>query len=142
DTLGGRPGQPSVYDDNGRVNYERVRKTANFKKGLDRLIAELENFAIAILCSEEDPLDCHRGLMITPALLERGVSPAHIRKDGSLESTPEMETRLLTETKVGVGVFDGLFAGEISPQERQEFLAQAYRHMAQRKAFRLRPDEE
>jgi hypothetical protein len=30
-----------------------------------------------MLCAEEDPLDCHRGLMIAPALAERGVPVVH-----------------------------------------------------------------
>src|SRR5208283_1460394 len=69
DSLGGRPGQPSLYDAEGRVDYRRVRKTQAFEEGLDRLCQELERSATAMLCSEEDPLHCHRGLMIAPAML-------------------------------------------------------------------------
>jgi hypothetical protein len=91
-----------------------------------------------MLCAEEDPLDCHRGLMITPALLECGISPIHLRGDGSAETTETMEERLLAATGVGAGILDGLFAVCVTAEERRDLLAEAYRSMAQRKAFRLK----
>jgi uncharacterized protein (DUF488 family) len=140
DDLGGRPRPRDLYDAEGRVDYEKVRTTAAFRRGLARLLEGLEWFTVAMLCSEADPLDCHRGLMITPALLERGVSPIHLRRDGSQETTAEMEERLLALTGVGKGVLDGLFAAAVTPEERRQFLAEAYRAHARRKAFRQRPD--
>jgi uncharacterized protein (DUF488 family) len=135
--LGGRPRQLQLYGSEGRVDYERVRATAAFKEGLDFLCQALDQYTVAMLCSEEDPLDCHRGLMIAPALIEQGVKPAHLRGDGSIESTAEFEERLLRETGVGAGVVDGLFAAIISDDERGELLAAAYRFQARRRAFRL-----
>jgi uncharacterized protein (DUF488 family) len=139
DLLGGRPAQADLYDDEGRVDYERVRATEFFRRGLDRLVQETEQFTVTMLCAEEDPLDCHRGLMIAPALMERGLAPRHLRRDGRIETTPEMEQRLLAVTGVGAGILDGLFAASVSAEERQEMLAEAYRLQARRKAFRFRP---
>jgi hypothetical protein len=136
--LGGRPAQLQLYDSEGRVNYERVRATTAFQEGLEHLCEALEQFTVAILCSEEDPLDCHRGLMIAPALVERGIRPTHLRGDGSIESMAEFEERLLRETGAGAGILDGLFARVVSSAERAELLALAYRIQARRKAFRLR----
>lgn len=140
DLLGGRPQRPSLYDPDGRVNYERVRQTADFREGLDRLASALDWYTPALLCAEEDPLDCHRGLMITPALVERGLAPVHLRGDGSVETTAAMEQRLLAETGVGAGVLDGLFAAAVPDEERRRLLAEAYRLRARRKAFRWRPE--
>jgi uncharacterized protein (DUF488 family) len=140
DLLGGRPAQPSLYDEDGRVNYERVRRTREFQRGLEQLTHSQDGDTIAFLCSEEDPLDCHRGLMIAPALCERGFAPHHLRKDGSLETNEEMESRLLRETGVGVGLLDGLFALTLTEEDRRSLLAEAYRRMAQRKAYRWQED--
>ena len=142
--LGGRPGQPSLYDDDGRVNYERVRQTEAFQFGLDYLIRTVREWkhTIAILCSEEDPLQCHRGLMIAPALCERGFSPQHLRRDGSLETNEQMERRLLRETGIGAGLIDGLFAATLTVEDRRMLLAEAYRCQARRKAYQLLPDSE
>ncbi|HEV3204140.1 MAG TPA: DUF488 domain-containing protein [Gemmataceae bacterium] len=140
DFLGGRPQQPSLYDVDGRVDYERVRKMPFFEQGLERLIKGQDQYRIALVCAEEDPLHCHRGLMIAPALVERGLAPVHLRGDGSMETTEDLEKRLFAETKVGAGILDGLFASTISPEDRKRLLADAYRDMARRKGFRRRPD--
>jgi uncharacterized protein (DUF488 family) len=130
DTLGGRPQRPSLYDADGRVNYERVRATDSFKRGLEQLASAQEDYRVAMLCAEEDPLDCHRGLMITPALVQVGIYPLHLRGNGTSETTAEMEDRLLDLTQLG-----GLFA--LTDEERQQSLAEAYRAWARKKAFRL-----
>jgi uncharacterized protein (DUF488 family) len=139
--LGGRPDDPDVYDAEGRVDYELVRKTNVFQQGLKELLAARGKKTV-LFCAEEDPLDCHRGLMIAPALLEIGEATCHLRGDGSQETMDEMEKRLLGETRVGEGFLDGLFAAVISPEERKELLAKAYRLQARRKAFRKRGDQE
>jgi hypothetical protein len=136
--LGGRPADADVYDDEGRVNYEKVRRTFYFHEGLDRLRTGMERDTIALFCAEEDPLECHRGLMIAPALVETGVLPVHLRGNGARETTADLEERLLLETRVGSGFLDGLFAEIITQDERRELLAKAYRLQAHRKAFRLK----
>jgi uncharacterized protein (DUF488 family) len=127
--LGGRPTAADLYHpEEGWADYERVRATALFQDGVLRVLRGLERYRVALLCGEEDPLDCHRGLMITPALKELGQAPVHIRKGGRLETTSEMEARLQEETGLG-----GLFA---------EGLADAYRLMNRKKAYRLGRDDE
>jgi uncharacterized protein (DUF488 family) len=121
--LGGRPASADLYEPEGWADYERIRATDLFREGLERVIHGLDRFTMALLCGEEDPLDCHRGLMIAPALKERGFPPLHIRKGGRIETTGQFEQRLQDETGLG-----GLFA---------ESLADAYRVMNRRKAFRL-----
>ena len=94
------PASPALYDADGRADYEKIRATPAFERGVERLLLGAEQYRVAMLCGEDDPLDCHRGLMITPALVDLGVSPCHLRKDGSQETTPAMELRLLKETKL------------------------------------------
>jgi uncharacterized protein (DUF488 family) len=121
--LGGRPQSPELYHQEGWADYERMRQTPAFRVGLERVVCGLEGYSIALMCGEEDPMDCHRALMIAPALKEIGLPPRHIRKDGRLETTAWFEQRLLEEAGVG-----SLFA---------ECLADAYRLMNRKKAFRL-----
>jgi hypothetical protein len=138
--LGGRPQSAGLYDAEGRADYERIRKTISFQQGLERLRLGLEEHTIALLCSEADPLDCHRGLMIAPALAEQGICAGHIHPDGRIESTAELEERLLAEAGQR-DMVEGLFAAQWSEEERQRTLADAYRWMAKRKAFRLPPGQ-
>jgi uncharacterized protein (DUF488 family) len=139
--LGGRPRQPSLYDPEGRVDYERVRAKAGFRRGIAELCRAAVFHTVALLCAEEDPLDCHRGLMIAPALADCGRAPAHLRADGRVESMAEVEDRLLAATGVGAGIVDGLFAALLPTVERREFLVEAYRIQARAKAYRLKDED-
>jgi uncharacterized protein (DUF488 family) len=47
--------------------------------GLERLLAGAAKYRVAMMCSEEDPAKCHRGLAITPALEAGGVAVVHVR---------------------------------------------------------------
>jgi uncharacterized protein (DUF488 family) len=140
DQLGGRPEDAEVYDEAGRVDYEKVQRTPTFREGLERLLALLVGDRVAMLCAEEDPLDCHRGLLIAPALAAAGVGVAHLRGDGSVESARDFEQRLLEATGLELGPTE-LF-GEPTGEEYAEFLARAYREQGRRRAFRLRPEQE
>ena len=137
DLLGGRPHERDLYDAAGCADYERVRTMAYFRRGLERLMRGMERHVVAMMCCEDDPLDCHRGLMITPAVKEEGLSPLHLRKDGSVETTEAMERRLLRETGLAAQVENPLFGPLLTDDDRREVLAEAYRLMGRRKGFRL-----
>ena len=139
--LGGRPRDPAVYDAEGRVDYWRVRRTSYFHAGLDQLLIEGERQTVAMMCAEEDPLDCHRALMVCAELVERGIRPRHLLGAGWIDSTEELEDRLLEITGIGSGIVGGLFAAEITPADRADMLAEAYQSQARRKAFRLPPGQ-
>jgi hypothetical protein len=78
------------------------------------------------MCSERDPLDCHRCLLVGRALAQRGVRVNHILDDGNFLSHSEVEDALLR--LAGRDTAD-LFA---PPSER---LAAAYRARARKVAF-------
>lgn len=121
--LGGRPSDPALYHADGWADYERVRETEAFRQGIERVLRGLEHYTVALMCGEEDPLDCHRGLMITPALKFIGLPPRHIRRAG-VETTGEFERRV--QDAAGVGALFGM--------------DEAYRLMNAKKAFRLEGD--
>jgi uncharacterized protein (DUF488 family) len=95
--LGARTSDPSCYED-GRVRYDRLARTEQFLAGIDRLLHGSEVETVAILCTEKDPLDCHRTLLVARALVERGLVVNHILADGVLESYEESMLRLLDKT--------------------------------------------
>jgi len=85
DELGGRPAQDEFYDTDGRVLYGRVASSPRFLRAIGRLEQGMERYRVALLCSEEDPLVCHRHLLIGRVLTERGNTVCHIRGDGSIQ---------------------------------------------------------
>ena len=132
EALGGRPSDPRAYHADGVVNYEERRKAADFRAGIDRAIALSRASNIVLMCAEEDPLQCHRFLMICPALLDRGITPLHIRRGAELESQRDAEDRLLKLHDLAA--FD---SGSLFLFERDEALKDALRRQAREFAFRV-----
>jgi len=122
--LGGRPNDPELFRD-GRADYERMAARPSFAHGLMLLLSHAPS-RTAMLCSERDPLDCHRCLLVGRALWQRSVPVAHILVSGETLSQQRIEQRLLDELDAGE---PDLFAS------REERLAAAYRLRASKVAF-------
>lgn len=93
--LGGRPTDRLCYDANGRVLYNRIADTDPFDDGIRRIIRGADERRLALMCTEKEPLECHRTLLIARTLTERGVAVAHILADGSLENHDTTMDRLM-----------------------------------------------
>jgi len=135
EALGGRPSDRRVYRSDGRVDYELRRKAEDFRVGIERILEVSRTQKTVVMCAEEDPLQCHRFLMICPALLERGVEPLHIRRAGVLETQREAEDRLLSQHDCSAFTSDALFSSE-----RDSVLQDALRRQAEEFAFRGSPE--
>ena len=134
--LGGRPEDPKAYRPDGVVDYRERRKSFGFQAGIERVLSELKHQDLALLCAEEDPLECHRFLMVCPELVTCAVQPQHIRKGGRLERQSEAEDRLLAAHHFGDVASDSLFAASA---DRAAALEEAYIAQAERCAFRADP---
>jgi uncharacterized protein (DUF488 family) len=97
--LGARSEDRSVYV-NGQAKYELIARTELFKSGIDRVAEGAEKHRIALMCAEKEPLDCHRTILVSRRLSERGLNIAHILSDGSIESHEHALERLIS--KLGV----------------------------------------
>jgi uncharacterized protein (DUF488 family) len=86
--LGGRPQGGCIPD------YELMGASPLFAEG----IAQVEQIAprtrLALMCSEHEPLTCHRCLLVGRRLVERGVTVAHILRGGTIERNEDTEDRL------------------------------------------------
>ncbi|WP_458087108.1 DUF488 domain-containing protein [Streptomyces malaysiensis] len=111
--LGARTKDSTCYVD-GRVQYGRLAQTCEFLHGIERLEKGVKVERIAIMCSEGDPLGCHRTVLIARVLAERGISINHIHADGRVETHASAMERLMA--KFGLAE-DELFR---TPDERLE----------------------
>ena len=98
--LGGRPVDPSCYDGDGRVQYDRLAETDAFNKGIRQVIRRTDECRIALMCSEKEPLACHRTLLVSRVMAEQGIAVAHILADGDLEGHAAAMNRLLDRFKL------------------------------------------
>ncbi len=125
--LGGRPADRSCYDAGGRVRYDRLANTDLFDDGIRRVMRGADERRIALMCTEKEPLDCHRALLVARTLTERGVAVTHILADGGLEDHDDTMNRLMDALKLPR---DGdLF------RSRDEVIADALARQSKRIAF-------
>jgi uncharacterized protein (DUF488 family) len=124
--LGARRSERECYV-NDRADYDLIARTPAFNSGVDRVVRGAAKMCIALMCSEKDPLDCHRCILVSPRLRERGIPVLHILSDGRIENHEQLETRLLN-----------LF--ELSDREffrsRDEIVAEAYKLQGDKIAYR------
>jgi len=95
--LGARPENPEYYE-NGQVDFDKIAKREEFKNGLERVLRGSEEYRIALMCAEKEPLDCHRTILVCHNLKSFGVNIKHIIYDGTLEDHHNAESRLLKLT--------------------------------------------
>jgi Protein of unknown function, DUF488 len=127
EALGGRPADPALMHA-GVTDYTAIARTPAFRTALDELIADAgENSQLCLMCAEREPLDCHRCILITRALAERGLDVGHILADGTVEPHATTEERLLALTRTNVDLF---------VSDRAARLAEAYLCRAGKAAFR------
>ena len=158
--LGGRINNPTCYDDNGKLQYQRVAQLPTFQSALDRLKDKLNQTGlekggtyeafpsysqdvehefsnkssintcnIALMCSEDDPLQCHRMVLICRNLSQKNgfveKKIKHILPDGSVSTNTEMEKLLMDKFKLYPDMF----------RTEQECIEGAYNQQAQKIAY-------
>jgi len=96
--FGARQTDPNLLDDEGKLDFDKVRKSWFFKSGLERVWQGVEKgYVMALMCSESEPLDCHRFSMVSVGLQTDGFEVKHILKDKSVKTNKELETELMNK---------------------------------------------
>ncbi len=144
--LGARPNDPSCYVD-GKAPYENIAATQLFEQGIKRLLKGADNYRIALMCAERDPITCHRSILVCQHLREFELNINHILTDGNLEPHEAFEERLLN--------LHGLNKSESEPKQlslfdepqlqesldnqktREECLKEAYKRQGDKIAYKL-----
>lgn len=126
DQLGGRATSAGLINSDGQVSYTKMSETTTYREGITRLIDGAARMRIALLCSEKDPLNCHRGLLVARSLATEGVDIRHILDTEVTETHTQYETRLLDTVNL---------PPELTRTE-DEILADAYAKQAARVAYK------
>ena len=127
DSIGGRSTNNDDFD-NGRVVYSRLKSSENFENGLQRVIVGSDKYKLALMCSEKEPIECHRTLLVGQTLFERGIPVTHILGDGTLEKHDDAILRLLKIFKLDE---PNLF------RTNEEIISEALLRQEQKVAFTL-----
>ena len=123
DEFGAR--RTDCLDEHGQVNFERAVKTPSFQQGVIRLMTGLKKgYRIALMCSEADPLECHRFSMVSRYFYDQGVDVQHIMKDGILASHASLEKEMINQflhsRKYHLPEIDLLFGSYSEEEQRKD----------------------
>lgn len=84
------------YNKEGYSDFEKVIAEKEFLQGIERLKTGCEKgYNIAILGAMQDPIRCHRSILVGRALRENGFKIKHILDDYTLASQEIIEENLL-----------------------------------------------
>ena len=86
----------SSYTKEGYADFEKSMRDEHFLEGIKRLKNGLnKGYKIALMGAMQDPINCHRAILVGRALREKGFNVKHILHEGTLASQEELEERIL-----------------------------------------------
>jgi len=92
--LGGRPDDKSVLNIDNKIEEDLIEKKEWYLNSIQRLLNLSNESKIAIMCSEENPNNCHRGYIITHTLLKKGEEVSHIRGNGKIQNAQRVPKQM------------------------------------------------
>ena len=117
DEFGARRSEAEAYNDKNQVDFNKTEQLAMFQEGLQRVKKALSlSCNLILMCSERNPLECHRFGLVARALSKQGILVNHIIGN-KIISQAEAESELLIKYQ---SMIDSLFASH------DEQLDQAY----------------
>lgn len=94
--FGARSNNAELYNDEGYLDFEKVSYSDLFIKGMESVNLGLKRGNnIVLMCTEKDPIDCHRAIMVARAFSLKGIDVKHILPNGTYQTQQELDERLL-----------------------------------------------
>lgn len=98
--LGARYENKNLLFPSGKVDFSKVVLTQEFLNGISRIIDGIrKGFQIALVCSEKNPFDCHRFVLVSKSLKEQGIEVKHILPEKIITQS-ELENLLFEKYKI------------------------------------------
>lgn len=112
-------------DESRQVNFEMAVKTPAFISGALRILRGMERgYNIAFMCSEADPLECHRFALVSRYFHDTGICVQHILKDAKLASHESLEKDMINtfmhSRKYHLPEIDRMFGSYTEEDQRRD----------------------
>ena len=125
------------YNEEGYLDFEKVVKEEDFINGINRLKNGCEKgYKIALLGAMQDPIRCHRSILLWRELEKYGFKVNHILDDYSIKNQRYIEERILDkyfENRHQITI-DNLIGNSIS---KEEMINEAYRMANKEIGYRI-----
>ena len=86
------------YNKEGYADFHKVINEESFKNGIERLkLGISKGYRIALLGAMQEPVRCHRSILVGRYLRDNNINVKHILDDYSIASQEEIEEMLLNK---------------------------------------------
>ena len=96
--FGARRSNIGLLDADGKVNYDKVRRSPEFQRGVAKIRADVAAGAlVALMCNEANPIVCHRFSLISLGLQDAGLTVKHIMRNRMVLDNAVLEKEILAK---------------------------------------------
>lgn len=125
--FGARREDRGLFTSEGYLDFGKTAESKEFLQGVDRIIKGLQkDLNISFMCTEKDPINCHRNILVAHEFEKLGFQIQNILSDSSTESQQQLENRLLDmyfPDRLQINLFEKSNAS----LNRKELIEQAYK---------------
>ena len=125
------------YNEEGYSDFEKVIKEKEFLEGIERLKNGCnKGYNIVLLGAMQEPIRCHRAILVGKALRKHGFNVKHILDDYSTASQDDIEQMLLDKyfSNRNQMTIDDLIGNSLS---REEMIEEGYRMANKEIGYRI-----
>ena len=138
--FGARRSDRSLYDQDGKLDFDKTSESSDFQEGVQRIQNGLKKgFRISFMCTEKNPKDCHRCILVGKAFDDMGYDIQNITEDGSIISQKEVSRQLADEYVPESNQIS--FLDVDVPKSYDERVKEAYHIRAKEIAYSIREEQ-
>lgn len=94
--FGARPKNTNLYSEKGYLDFNKMKNSNTFLRGMENVLKGIEQGnRIAFMCTEKDPIECHRAILVGNAFYEQGIDVEHILANNTLQNHSVLNKRLV-----------------------------------------------
>jgi len=136
DEFGARRKEKSLFSEN-YVDFEKVANSEIFLKGVERIKKGVaNNYKIALMCTEKEPIECHRSILVSRNLNSVGIKVRHILEDSTTITQEQIEDELIFKFFGNINQLNFIF-----DNDKDYYLSEAYKKANIEVGFRKEDEE-
>lgn len=91
----GEKGKEEILNNNNKTIFDNIVDSEPFKKGIHRIVEGIKrDHKIALMCSERNPFNCHRSILVGYILEQEGVKVEHIIEEEECKNQKRIEEEI------------------------------------------------
>lgn len=96
DEFGARQEDKNCLTAEGYLDFEKFAESKPFLDGIKKIRDGIKlDYVFALMCSEKNPVNCHRAILVSRAFAQMGCEVIHLLPGGSTYTQKDIEVKLL-----------------------------------------------